>query len=318
MLPVPQDVGRVRISPAKIVWLWGLIVGALLIGPSFAPGAIAATLALTFVTVCLGHSVGLHRGVIHATYEMSRWVRNALLYCFVHTGLGGPLSWILLHHTRDHWQNESETPPYFAYRHSLAKDFWWNLHCAFEPRDASLYGMPAEQTSDSWLRFLERTWFAHPLALFAAVALVIDPHVAVTLVLCRVAMTILGHWFMGFVSHKYGEVRWDLDGSSEVGRNNLLLGWLSFGEGFHNNHHAHPGSARMGFRWYELDLGWLAVRALAALGLIHDVRAFGRTNGTARANARSRAMSDPPATLRWNESERGIRWSRWIGGRTSR
>jgi stearoyl-CoA desaturase (delta-9 desaturase) len=176
--------------------------------------------------------------------------------------------------------------------------------------------VPPEQTGDRWLRFLERTWFLHPLAAFALVALVFDVHVAATVVLCRVAITILGHWFVGYVSHTWGETRWELDGSSEIGRNNLLLGWLSFGEGFHNNHHAHPGSARMGFRWHELDLGWLAVRALAALGLIREVQAFG-THETRRRNARARGVSDPSRTLRWNVSTWRVRWSRWIGGHTS-
>ena len=282
---VPESVGRVAFGPAKSLWLWGLIVATVVIGPSRETFVIAAALGLTFLTVCLGHSVGLHRGVIHRSYRMPRALRNALLYLFVQTGLGGPLSWILLHHVRDHWQNERDTPPYFAYRHSIAKDFWWNLHCAFHPRDVSLYGVHRSLFRDPWLRFLERTWFLHVIAFAVAVALVFDPHVAATVVLARAAITILGHWFVGFVSHKHGEIRWDLAGSTEVGRNTLALGWLSFGEGFHNNHHAHPRSARMGFRWYELDLGFAAVRALEKLGAIRGVRAYGRTAPTRRANA---------------------------------
>lgn len=294
---VPRSIGRVTPAPAKAAWLWGMIGAALLLGPSASPGAIGTAVALTFVTVCLGHSVGLHRGLIHETYRMPRPLRNVLLYLFVHTGLGGPLSWILLHHVRDHWQNQRETPRYFAYRHSLARDFWWNLHCRFEPRDVSLYGVSESLSRDPWLRFLERTWALHVLALALVLAAAFGPGFAATAVFARVAVAVLGHWFVGFVAHKYGEIRWELDGSTEVGRNTtLLLGWLSFGEGFHNNHHAHPGSARMGFRWYELDLGWIVVRAMEAAGLVTGVRAFGR-GMTRRPNARHAGQPVRPGQL---------------------
>ncbi len=60
--------------------------------------------------------------------------------------------------------------------------------------------------------------------------------------------------------------------AAESGTNVWLLGVLSFGEGFHNNHHRYPASARMGRRWWELDLGYGVICVLAALGLVHDVQ----------------------------------------------
>jgi stearoyl-CoA desaturase (delta-9 desaturase) len=64
-----------------------------------------------------------------------------------------------------------------------------------------------------------------------------------------------------------------------------VLGALSFGEGFHNNHHANPGSARMGETWYELDLGYLLLLALEELNLVWDVKATGSNDAVARPNA---------------------------------
>jgi stearoyl-CoA desaturase (delta-9 desaturase) len=88
------------------------------------------------------------------------------------------------------------------------------------------------------------------------------------------------------LAHKYGYVRYELDGSPEIGRNLLVLGVLSFGEGFHNNHHANPGSARMGEAWYELDLGYILILGLERLGLVWDVRATGSRGDVGRPNAR--------------------------------
>lgn len=284
---VPPAMGRVVFSFRKSAWLYAMLVPTIVWGRrSVTAWSFAASAALTFSTVCLGHSVGLHRGVIHRAYGCSRRFRNALLYLFVLTGLGGPLSWIRLHYVRDYYQNAAECPRYFGYRQSLLSDYVWNLHLRFEPSDPSVYGVPREIEDDPWIGFLERTWALHVVGLGLGIWGWFGFEAAVTCVCSRVAVTILGHWFVGFVAHKHGYVRYALDGSPEIGRNTWVLGILSFGEGFHNNHHAHPGSAAMGEAWYELDFGYLAVRCLEAAGVFRDVRASTRGDATLRGNAR--------------------------------
>jgi stearoyl-CoA desaturase (delta-9 desaturase) len=110
--------------------------------------------------------------------------------------------------------------------------------------------------------------------------------VAATVVCARVAAGLLGHWIVGYVAHTHGYVRWAIDGAPVAGKNTWLLGALSFGEGFHNNHHAHPGSARMGQVWWELDLGWAMIRLLERVGLVAEVRSCDR-GGTLKPGARA-------------------------------
>jgi stearoyl-CoA desaturase (delta-9 desaturase) len=284
---VPPEEGRVELGLAKTAWLYALLGGTALLllrPPSRELLHVAAALAA--VTLCAGHSVGLHRGIIHRAYRSSRFVRGLLAYLFVHTGIGGPVSWLRLHYVRDYYQNAASCPRYFGYAHSLVRDFVWNLQLRFVPRDPKKYGVPDDDETDPWLVFLERTWPLHVLGLFAFVAALFGLTAALTIVCLRVAVSVVGHWFVGFMAHKYGYVRYELPGSPEIGRNLLVLGAISFGEGFHNNHHANPGSARMGEAWFELDLGWLLVRALERLGIVWDVQATGRSGRVERANAR--------------------------------
>lgn len=273
---VPPEIGVVRFDAAKSAWLWTMLLAGAVFGvPSVTPRLAAISVALAVATLCLGHSAGLHRGIIHRSYETHPVVRGALAYLFVLSGLGGPLSWARLHAVRDHWQNQRDCPRYFAYRHSIARDFWWNLHLTFEPADARADArLPRDVLTDPWLRFLERTWRLHVLAFAAVVWVALGPAGVAVCVCARTAVSILGHWFVGYAAHTWGERRFEVPGASESGRNVWLLGVLSFGEGFHNNHHAFPGSARMGIRRTELDLGWLAIRGLEWAGLVRDLRTW--------------------------------------------
>lgn len=272
---VPEEVGRVRVDPVKVLWMWGMILAGAAVGLPALNGRLAAlSLVLTFLTLCLGHSVGLHRGFIHRSYDAAPAVRGALAWLFVLTGLGGPLSWVRLHAVRDYWQNRAVCPPYFAYSHGLLLDFFWNLHCRFEPADdRALSRLPDGILQDRWLRFLEATWPLHVLALAVAIGAALGPEAVAVAVCLRTAGGIFGHWFVGYAAHAWGEQPYLVVGARESGTNLKLLGVLSFGEGFHNNHHAFPWSARMGLTRWQLDLGYLALRALEKLRVVRNVRA---------------------------------------------
>jgi len=289
---VPPELGRVRFDAGKTIWLWGMALPGAAIGiPASTPTTLIASLALAFLTLCVGHSVGLHRGIIHRSYEARPVVRGALAYLGVLSGLGGPLSWVRVHAVRDLWQNRLDCPRYFAYDHSVAKDFLWNLHLRFEPapaddRDDRIAArLPPGVLRDPWLRFLERTWPLHVLGLAIVVLAVLGPGGVAVCVCARTAAGIVGHWFVTYAAHRWGERSYVVPGAKESGTNVWLLGVLSFGEGFHNNHHAFPGSARMGLRPAELDLGWLVIRALERVGLVRAVAVAGLTASAARARS---------------------------------
>jgi stearoyl-CoA desaturase (delta-9 desaturase) len=278
--------GRVELAWLKTAWLYAnLVFGLAALPTGLTARSFAASFVLAFLTLCVGHSVGLHRGVIHKTYATSRPVRWLLALLFAFSGLGGPISWLKVHYTRDYWQNREDAPRYFRYDHGIVTDYHWNMHCRFVPAQVDLYGIPTEDTSDPFLRFLERAWMVFPVTLAALLAWRFGWAFAGVTCGLRVVGGIFGHWFVGYVSHKIGYVRYAVDGASAEGRNVFFLGVVSFGEGFHNNHHAYPSSARMGVKWYELDLGWWVVRMLELVGVVRDVTAWHRPGFHAKATA---------------------------------
>ena len=88
-------------------------------------------------------------------------------------------------------------------------------------------------------------------------------------VFLRLTIALHATWLVNSATHLWGRRRFETDDDS---RNSWWVALLSFGEGWHNNHHAHPTSARHGVRWYEFDMNWLGIRVLQLLGLAHSIK----------------------------------------------
>jgi stearoyl-CoA desaturase (delta-9 desaturase) len=114
-----------------------------------------------------------------------------------------------------------------------------------------LYGLGA------WLKV------AHPMLGTSGPQLLVWGFFISTIFLFHAAVTI------NSLAHRFGSRRYATRDNS---RNNFWLAVLTFGEGWHNNHHFFPGSARQGFRWWEVDLTFYVLRAMAAVGLVRDLK----------------------------------------------
>jgi stearoyl-CoA desaturase (delta-9 desaturase) len=90
---------------------------------------------------------------------------------------------------------------------------------------------------------------------------------------CICLRTVVGHhatWLVNSATHMFGSRRF---ATSDDSRNSFWVAMLTFGEGWHNNHHSQPQSARHGLAWYEIDVNWYGISALRLLGLAWDVKA---------------------------------------------
>ena len=269
--------GHVEWAPAKSLWIGCLTAIAVLLGPFTAtPGAVALFLATTAVTVCLGHSLGMHRRLIHRAYDAPLWLERAFVYLGTLVGMGGPFGMIRQHDIRDWAQRKSECHPYLAHRSRLLTDYWWQNHCDVRLDRPPRLVIEPRVASDAFYRFIDRTqrWQQLPWAVLFY-ALGGWPWV-VWGIAVRVAVSVTGHWLIGYYAHNGrldgGRRSFHLDGAGVQGFNVPYASLLTMGESLHNNHHAFPGSARLSQRPGELDPGWAVLRGLERLGAVSNLR----------------------------------------------
>ena len=279
--PLPHAPGEVRLSSVKVLWN-GSLLAALIIAPGCFDAAAALFAALSAaVVLAVGHSAGFHRGVIHGAYRMGPRTERVLTYLAVLAGIGGPIGMLRMHNTRDGHQNRPAAPDYYTFAHSALRDASYYL---FHEHTGAPAAIDPARERDPFFRFLERTWRWQQLPWALALLLLGGWTWVVWGVGVRVAVCVLGHWLVNYAAHTRGYRRWRMLGSGEEGRNHLLWGALAMGEGWHNNHHAWPDSARFGIGWWELDPGFWVVCALQAAGLVWDVKTW-KHGATRRATA---------------------------------
>lgn len=293
-IPLPHAAGEVRLSPAKLAWN-GTLLTALAAAPfTFDLGA-ALFAAVTAVGVlAVGHSAGFHRGVIHGAYRMGPRTERVLVYLAVLAGIGGPIGMLRMHNTRDGHQNRPAAPDYYTFAHSAAQDAAWYL---FHEHTGPAAPIDPVRERDPWYRFFEATWRLQALPWIVGLAAFGGLSWVVWGWGVRTAVCVLGHWFVNYQAHTRGYRRWRMPGSGEEGRNHLVWGALAMGEGWHNNHHAWPDSAKFGVGWWELDPGWWVVRSMRALGLAWDVKTW-EHGATLRATAVPVPIADLRSVIR--------------------
>ncbi|APV50049.1 hypothetical protein BWI17_10345 [Betaproteobacteria bacterium GR16-43] len=264
--------GHVRWSPAKSLWLLAMYVGTAAALALATPGAVLACLVLCAVTLCLGHSLGMHRRLIHRSYECPLWMEHFFVYCGVLVGMAGPYGMMRTHDTRDWAQRQARCHDYFAHRQSFFVDSWWQLHCEIVLDNPPVFQPEPAVANDRFYRFLEATWMLQQVP----VALVLFALGGLPWVLwgvcVRVMVCVTGHWLVGHFAHRTGPRDWHVEGAGVQGYNVPLLGLVTMGECWHNNHHAYPGSAKLGLMRGQSDPGWWVLCALESVGLVRNVK----------------------------------------------
>jgi stearoyl-CoA desaturase (delta-9 desaturase) len=235
----------------------------------------------------LGINVGLHRLLTHRSLACPRWLERTLVLLGTCGFMDSPAYWVAVHRRHHQFADEERDP------HSPIESFFWS-HLGWymvkvEPeRRAELVQRYAKdvlrdplyallERNGNWLLPIAVSW----LLLFAggwgaALAAGAGTIEAVQL---GASVLVWGGFVRGVVvfhitmsvnsfTHLWGYRSYHTDDNS---RNNVFIGLLAAGEGWHNNHHADPRSARHGRRWWELDIAWLLIRLLERVGLARDV-----------------------------------------------
>ena len=265
--------GTVRWAPSKSLWLGAMTAVGVVGAPLTASwDAAAVFVALTGVTVCAGHSVGMHRLLIHRSFEAPLALERLLVWLGTLVGMAGPFGMIRAHDTRDWLQRQRDCHDHAAHRREPLADYWWQTHCALELDRPPRLEIEPRVREDRFYRWLEATWMGQQLPV-ALVLFALGGWGWVVWGVClRVSVSLTGHWLIGHLAHRGRSHAWHIDGLAVQGYDVAGAGLITFGEAWHGNHHAWPGSARLGLFPGQADPGWWLVSALERVGLARNVQ----------------------------------------------
>jgi stearoyl-CoA desaturase (delta-9 desaturase) len=211
-------------------------------------------------------TAGYHRYFSHRAYRTSRAFQLALAVLGASAAQKGPLWWAA--HHRDHHRHSDRPEDVHS---PVQRGFWWS-HVGWilaRRYDATKVERIKDFARYPELRFVDRWCHLFPVAL--GTGLFLAGGLPALLWGFFVSTVVLWHatFSINSLAHVLGGRRYETgDGS----RNSLALALLTFGEGWHNNHHFWPSTASQGFFWWEVDLSYAALRVLAALRIVRDLR----------------------------------------------
>ncbi|QDU24269.1 acyl-CoA desaturase [Urbifossiella limnaea] len=270
MLIVVHLLALTALLPYVFTW-WGVV--ALLVG--------------NFVFGSIGINLAYHRMLTHDAVQFPTWLRRVFITCGVCSLEGSPLWWVLNHRIH-HQKSDAAGDP-----HSPRDGFFWGHMGWIYTSDAERNRLSTYEKyvpdlmTDPYLRWLHRgqrwtlVYLAHALVIAAVgfavgfavtdtteAAVQLGTQVFVWGVLVRTVYVWHITWFVNSAAHRWGYKSYDTPDNS---RNNWWVALLTNGEGWHNNHHAAPRACSQGHRWWEIDLTFTFVRALALVGLATNV-----------------------------------------------
>jgi len=246
-----------------------LHVGAIAALFFFSWANLAVLLFLLWFATGLGISMGYHRLHTHRSYQVPLALEYLFAVCGALTFEGGPIFWVATH--RIHHQ-KSDLP---GDPHSPHDGGWW-AHVGWilvgeakhnNTRMMSKYAPDlAKHRFYVWLN----NWHWVPNVLLAVLLYAIGGFSMVLWgVFLRTVIGLHATWLVNSATHMWGSRRFNTRDDS---RNSWWVALITFGEGWHNNHHAHPTSARHGLAWYEFDMSWIQIQVLRFLGIAKGVK----------------------------------------------
>jgi stearoyl-CoA desaturase (delta-9 desaturase) len=230
---------------------------------------IPITLLLWWVSGSLGIGMGFHRLLTHRGYKTPKLVEYFLTFCGLFALEGGSINWVVthrIHHANTDHAGDPHTP----------RDGGWWAHMGWILRgtaqqhdDEVMQRYAPDLMKDPVHMFMNRFYYV-PLILSGIALFAFGgwPFLFVGVFL-RVTIGLHFTWLVNSATHLWGTRRFLTRDDST---NSWWVALLTFGEGWHNNHHAHPRAAKHGLTWYEIDFNWYGIRALELLGLAKGIR----------------------------------------------
>ena len=263
------------VAPRKINWITTVFMGLFHIGAVAAlffwdTKAVVTASVLYWMTICWGIGMGYHRLLTHRAYTVPKFVEYLFAVCGTLTLEGGPIFWVATHRVH-HQHSDMEGDPHSP----VVKGGYW-AHVGWiifgqanhnNTKRMSRYA--PDLAKDSFYVWLNNYHWV-PMVVLGLVLLAVGglPFMLWGIFM-RVTIGLHATWLVNSATHMWGSRRFE---TRDASRNSWWVALLTFGEGWHNNHHAHPTSARHGLAWYEVDISWMHIQVLKWLGIARGVK----------------------------------------------
>lgn len=235
----------------------------------FSWSALGVTIFLHWLFGSIGICLGYHRLLTHRSLQVPKGLEYVITLIGALALQGGPIFWVAGHRLHHAHTEDIDKDPYSARR-----GFWWShMLWLFYPRSEffdyeSFKQYAPDLDRDPFYRWLNRYFLLLQIPLGGLLYLLGGWSFVIYGLVLRAVLLWHSTWFINSASHITGYRRFE---SADNSRNLWWAALLTYGEGWHNNHHAHPRVAKAGLHWWEIDMTWWAIQLLKWLGLAKKV-----------------------------------------------
>jgi fatty-acid desaturase len=246
-----------------------LHIGAIAAFFTFSWTNLLAALVMYDIATGLGISMGYHRLHTHRSYKVPLLMEYFFAFCGALTLEGGPIFWVATH--RIHHQNSDQPGD----PHSPRDGAWWShigwiLFGETNHNNTKLMSRYAPDLAKHKFYVWLNNYHWVPNVVLAVILLAIGGLPLFLWAGClRLIFGLHATWLVNSATHMWGARRF---ATRDDSRNNWWVALMTFGEGWHNNHHAHPTSARHGLAWYEFDPSWILIKVLKTFGVAKSIQ----------------------------------------------
>ncbi len=263
-------------SPEEINWRdAGIILSFhLLLIPAFFMFSwtnLAIMLIGNWIVGSLGVGLGYHRLLTHRSFKAPKWLEYTLTILGTMSLQNEPYKWVATHRMHHQFCETDKDPHTTRDGFLWAHMFWIFTGTAQDHNEGVFKKYVPDLLKDRGQRLIAK-YFYVPILVSAVLLFAFGGWGAVLWgVVVRTVFGFHTTWFVNSLAHIFGTRRFETNDDS---KNNWFVALLTFGEGWHNNHHAQPTSARHGLKWFEFDMNWIAIRILEKLGWAKNIRVF--------------------------------------------
>jgi fatty-acid desaturase len=268
-----DDLQKKQSSEDGINWVTASFMGVFHLGAIvalffFTWKALLVAILLWWVSGSLGIGMGYHRLLTHRGYKTPKWVERFLTLCGTLALEGGPVFWVSTHRIH-HQSSDREGDP-----HSPRDGKWWAhigwilVGKSMHHDTSTLARYVPDLAKDKFHVWITKYHYMPIVVLGVALFGLGGLPLLLWGIFLRTVIGLHTTWLVNSATHLWGSRRF---ATRDRSTNNWCVALLTFGEGWHNNHHAYPTSAQHGLKWYEVDLNWYGICALKKLGLARQV-----------------------------------------------